>query len=474
MKFSEQFGIQRSAADDWFDPILTVDTPLFVDPFLVYADDAALFVGSHDEIIAFFNWAFTLIAQSGGNPNSLHWKRAVTNVRFPEVPELCLGYTGVGVRGSGSGAGLATTITEALWESIQAGVSEITHFEEIGILREGIGADRISDITACLLRRRLSEYTAALCHERGVQLTAANYRRGYFDENNERWAPLNVHLPNNPHSGTPIVLVPRRYLRELPTISASTFFDYCFENENETLRNEVNADILGHVDKQAIVEFARNHPDIRGRYLEQVEHQESESYDFERDKAGLVHWYDATKTYCLHHALALQIGTNADFRNAIDQMLGEFRNYVENNEGWRLLWNENGTPRREQASQLLFLGVVKHYCKANNIDISREANIGRGPVDFKVAQGYTLRALLEVKLARNSRFWNGLRRQLPKYQEAEGIELGYFVVVVYSEADLNKIAGIQNAVEAVNQETGYAITPFIIDARQNPPPASRL
>ena len=65
--------------------------------------------------------------------------------------------------------------------------------------------------------------------------------------------------------------------------------------------------------------------------------------------------------------------------------LAEFRNYVENNAGWKLLWNDNGAPKSEEAAQLLFLGVIKHYRKANNIDISREVNIGRGPVDFKVS-----------------------------------------------------------------------------------------
>jgi hypothetical protein len=120
------------------------------------------------------------------------------------------------------------------------------------------------------------------------------------------------------------------------------------------------------------------------------------------------------------------------------------------------------------------LGIVKHYCKANNIDISREADIGRGPVDFKVSAGYQLRALLEVKLAKNSKFWNGLEKQLPKYQEAEGIEVGYFLVVVYSEGDLKRIREIQERVRRVNEKTGYDIKAVVIDARSNPPSASKL
>jgi hypothetical protein len=75
-------------------------------------------------------------------------------------------------------------------------------------------------------------------------------------------------------------------------------------------------------------------------------------------------------------------------------MLDEFRNYIENNRGWSLLWNDNGIAKSEEAAQLLFLGIVKHYCRANNIDISPEVNIGRGPADFKISQGYEFRSLL--------------------------------------------------------------------------------
>jgi hypothetical protein len=37
MLFSDAYGIQRTAEDDWFDPLLNLDTKLFIDPFLLYA-----------------------------------------------------------------------------------------------------------------------------------------------------------------------------------------------------------------------------------------------------------------------------------------------------------------------------------------------------------------------------------------------------------------------------------------------------
>lgn len=71
------------------------------------------------------------------------------------MEELCLGYTAAGTRGAGSGNNIAREMAAAIQEAINAGIINIRHFEKIAILREGIGADRISDITAALLRRRL-------------------------------------------------------------------------------------------------------------------------------------------------------------------------------------------------------------------------------------------------------------------------------------------------------------------------------
>lgn len=35
MLFTERFGVTKEDEDTWFDPALHLDTPLFLDPFLV-------------------------------------------------------------------------------------------------------------------------------------------------------------------------------------------------------------------------------------------------------------------------------------------------------------------------------------------------------------------------------------------------------------------------------------------------------
>ena len=42
MRFTQLSGITPGDDDDWFDPVLSEDTPLYVDPFLVFEDQSPL------------------------------------------------------------------------------------------------------------------------------------------------------------------------------------------------------------------------------------------------------------------------------------------------------------------------------------------------------------------------------------------------------------------------------------------------
>lgn len=474
MRFSDQFKIKRSRSETWFDSVLSVDTLLFIDPFLIYSQEKGVFKGSHREIISFFNRIFKLIAQSRGNKSSLLYQKAAMALVFPERQELCLGYTEAGTRGSGSGKELAGVVASAIWEAIQAGLVEIRHFEEIAILREGIGADRISDITAGLLLARLAKYTESICRRHRIPTRIFRYDHGTYDVKKDHWRPVSLRLPINPHSQKPILLVPESYLKPLPTINPTDFWDYCYSNENEIIRNEFSYDVVRHVSKKDIVQLAKRHPEFIKKYINHEEKCRPRPYNLKRDEKGLVRWYDASKQYVAKHPVMGTISTRDEFIGLVSRFIGEFRHFVEENGGWRLLWNENQTSRSENAAQLLFLGIVKHYCQANNIDVSPEPNIGRGPVDFKMSRGYEHRTLLELKLAHNTKFWRGLRKQLPTYLNAEKIHHGFFVVIVYSDSDMKRIANIRRAVRESARKPNCEITVLVIDARGNKPSASKL
>lgn len=471
MRFSELFAVVRTSEDDWFDPILTVDTPLFIDPFLIFQDESGLFEGSHDEIIRFFNRVFKLVAQAQGEEQRASYRRGVALLRFPEVSELCLGYTGIGTRGAGSGQAIARLTASAMYEAIQAGLTEISHFEEVSLLREGFGADRISDMTASLLRARIAHYTFDVCARHGIPTRVGKFHHGYFNHETDHWESIKVGLPL--WNDRPILLVPAKYLRDLPTISPEEFWDYCWSNENELLRSELGEDITKRVNKHEIIEVARRHPELRQEFVGAAEVQGSKPYDVREDRAGHTRWYDRTKEFCAEEPLTVSVGSEGDFRSFLADLVAAFRHFVEQWRGWELLWNDNKTPRRESVAQKLFLGVVAHYCRANNVDVSPEANIGRGPVDFRFSKGYRQRALLEVKLARNPNLWHGLETQLPTYMNAEKVRLGHFLVIAHQEKELDKLIGLSNRASHAASVAGVEIVATSVYAGRDVPSASK-
>ena len=127
----------------------------------------------------------------------------------------------------------------------------------------------------------------------------------------------------------------------------------------------------------------------------------------------------------------------------IDEFVNYFKDFIEIRSGYKLLWNDTKTsPRSEEDVQLLFKGILDEHCRANNIDLTREVNQGVGPVDFRFSCGYSNRLLLEAKLAKNTKFWNGLKVQLPTYLKTETCKNGVFLVIVYTDKDIKRIKDI--------------------------------
>jgi hypothetical protein len=473
VKFSEEFGVIRSRRDDWFDPVLSVDTRLFLDPFLIYSQPFAPFEAAHEKIVDYFNAVFALVAESRGRSEHPSWVRAVDLLVFPEVAELCLGFSAEDVDGAGAAEGFAKQIAASLWEAVEAGMTGLKHFEEVGLLRKGIGADRIGDMTSNLLLPELAAYTQSVCERHHVTLSPFRYARVTFNAEYRHWIPGILNLPARSVSGRAVLLAPEKYLRDLPTISSDAFWGHCFDNHNEVLRAEFGADITRHVDKESIVRLARKFPELREEFIRAAETHDPSPYDFQRDPLGRVRWYQETLEFCKQYPVSLGFRTLEEFRDFVGRIVSEFRRFVEDNAGWTLLWNENGTPKAEEAAQNLFLGIVKHYCAANEVSIAKESDLGRGPADFTVAQGHTRRAVIEAKLAKNTRFWHGLEKQLPTYMRAEGITHGVFLVILQTEKDLKRLPNIRRVATRVEAETGYRIDVEVVDATTEKPSASK-
>jgi hypothetical protein len=169
MYFSEAYGLDATNVE-WFDPLLDVDTQLFIDPFLLYKDTSERWGPAGDRIAKYFEDAFKILAGHHRNPASLQYRKTVQLMIFPEPSELGLGYTARSTKGSGTALGFAKQIVKAMAEAIERGLQDMRHFEELGVLVERIGKDRISDIAANILKPEFIAYTQDICTGLGVPL----------------------------------------------------------------------------------------------------------------------------------------------------------------------------------------------------------------------------------------------------------------------------------------------------------------
>lgn len=474
MLFSEAYGIQNAEEHEWFDPILNHDTHLFIDPFLIFKTKAPIFSSAHAKIVEFFNSAFKLAAESAGDPNHLAYKKLLNLLVFPEVSELCLGYTQRSTFGAGSALLFAKTIAKTLLESIKVGLVNIQHFEKLGILDKGMGRDRISDMTANILKADFITYTQKIIKQHNVP--TQKFKISIFDQQYLRWNDEIVDLPLNPTTGEAVFLTPEEFLRELPTIHDMGFWDFCWDNKSEKLRTDFNYEIKSKTSKDDIIKVARQRPDWLEEYTRNSEALPPDPYNLKVDPKLLYKWYKVSKK-CFDKIKPLKknVKNKADFLEIIRHMISCFKKYVENQSGYRLLWNETKTkPRGEESAQLLFMGIVSHYCRAENIDPTREADIGRGPVDFKFSSGYQDRVLIELKLARSKKLAQGLKSQLPQYMTSENVDKGIYVIIEHGEKDYEKTNVLRDELEEVKRATGYDLEIISIDATLEKPSGSKI
>lgn len=188
--------------------------------------------------------------------------------------------------------------------AIQAGLDVPEHIEEIGILNEGIGADRISDAVANVLKARFITYTQEIARRHGVPLELQRVRHARVMCSAGRWIDEDVELPRNPATGKPLILVPSGILNQLPILNADDWFT---SDLNQDIRLQMNLKVGEGARKADIVRWARAHPDrVRAWAREQTSRPDLVGYDFIGDPRGVVLWdrepSDWAATHPIKHA----------------------------------------------------------------------------------------------------------------------------------------------------------------------------
>src|SRR5260370_32821047 len=91
------------------------------------------------------------------------------------------------------------------------------------LLSAGSGPDRVSDITANILKRFLIAYTQRQCEIWGLPMKKGVPVEHIYDPSSQQWSDGYEDLPVSPLDGSAILLVPRRVVRVLPWINYDDF-----------------------------------------------------------------------------------------------------------------------------------------------------------------------------------------------------------------------------------------------------------
>jgi hypothetical protein len=152
------------------------------------------------------------------------------------------------------------------------------------------------------------------------------------------------------------------------------------------------------------------------------------------------------------------------YEEALARTIG-FKQYVENQDGYRLI-NRKGQPFSDEKEVQLFFGLIWF---GSRFDVNREPNNGRGPVDYKVSIGAADKSLIEFKLGSNSKLKQNLQKQVEIYERANQTPKSVKVILYYTAEQETSIRGILSELKLTD-----AKNIVLIDARSdNKPSASK-
>lgn len=422
--FSEQFNVASSVLENSgaFDVILDVDTRVFIDPALLELCTEPEFVDARSKVERYFSNIITLL-QHSKQRDDMYWKRADRLLTFKELSGTCFGYSQNGTGGNAIGTVLRYTILNTIKELMIEGETDPVLFELLGVFQEGIGCDRVSDLITFILREDILKYTQRVVTTAGIAtITVVFGRHRYL-------------TCENPYNKKPLLLLPAAILSPLPIADSFDDIDQICQ-ENERVRQEINAYFdLGKknkLHKSQILSLMHNNLSFRSALVSAYKALPKNPYDFSSDPAGEYVWLVTARKYVSEYPLTLSnlpLKTTDDVLSVARTICDRFKTLIEDNGLAKLLYDSNGSPKHESAAQLLFFGIADSYCNANDIDLTKEGNNGRGPVDFKLSHGANDKVVVETKLTSNPQLRHGIEIQLPIYMKQEKTKQAIYLII---------------------------------------------
>lgn len=489
--FSNYFGINEELLDQYgaLDISLIADLPLFIDPFLLFNSSKKEYQDLHEGIIgylAFLKQKAVKQSLSEGDINNLY--------RFKEVKQNWLGFSIEGNKGSALGEKFARGLYKNLHRIFsnfgEEVITKSSHLEKLCLIQEGVGKDNISDFATNLIKEFLLEYTQkfALKNIDSSKLKKFRVTRVKFNYETEMWQEATYTLPN--FGGDYVLLTPKEILtKDEAWINKKDLFEEYdhipYSISNEQIRSGVNnyfekclKGVIGDDKRkptkkeknEAILKTIREYPDLIDYFIKFKESKGdlAKSVSEERVSNVLKVFIENVKSYS-----PVLEGVNF-FENAESIALDEARRKVqilkheiENGDLYKIFYDKDSNLiRREEDIQLLFKLLTSNSTLS---DVNREPNNGRGPVDFKLSIGNRDKALVEFKLASNTKLEKNLQNQVQIYEAANRTSNSIKVIIFYSDKEMKRV---QNLLKKLGLQSEPDIV--TIDARPKKVSASNV
>jgi hypothetical protein len=490
--FTDYFNIDDDVLEEYgaFNISLINDLPLFIDPFLLYGSENPDYQKMHIGILNYLS--FLQNKSQRGNITDIEisaW------YKFSEVKQNWLGFSVAGNSGSGLGDKFGRAMSSYMHiifdDIFEEKISQTSHLEKAALFQIGIGKDNISDFTCNLVKTYLLEYTEFFAKKflKTEQTRICSVEKAYFDYKVEKWMTKRYVLPI--YKDDFVLLTPRDLLtKDENWINSNDlrgdFTGICNSIPNDQLRNDITnfyhrmlpAPIFVGNGKRrrertpsqediakAVSETITKFPKILDYYIKLKDEAKSVADEKVQEVEVIFHQHVTQ--------LILSLLNETDFYHYTPEGSYEeallrihfLKDVIENKDGYKLFYSKGKPIKRESDLQVMY----RLTWFTSPIDINREVNNGRGPVDYIASNGAKDKVAIEFKLASNSKIKMNLQNQTKVYEAASDAKKSIKAIMYFDESEHQKVISI---LKELNLQDDKSIV--LIDAGNNKPSASNV
>lgn len=274
MKISKIFNLQKSQYElDFVDIDPSVDTPLFLDPYYISKCDFPFAIDAHSTLRSYFEFLLALLrGERIKQAEELFSHLGETN-------DICFGMSRGKPRGHGMGPEDTAAIFKELLQSraILSGIME--DIEDFRIFVPNVDKDKVSDMTANIIKKHLIEYTKEQCELHGIPIINNVPSGMYWDLRAKTWD--NQYTQRLVIYERPILLVPKRIVSFTDKYTSEEYRQHFVLNylQNENLRLQTSLvqkyksgekyvtkksikkqEVV--IDKEYLAKFTEQHPEV--------------------------------------------------------------------------------------------------------------------------------------------------------------------------------------------------------------------